>query len=157
VNVGRVCGGTQPNIVAERCEIEIDRRMIPGDREPLAEIRALVDATCGGVEGLESEVIEMPMTSIVPHTALETAADSTLAAAAGAAAREAGHSEPVFTGVTYWTDGGHLAANGIETVILGPGDIAYAHGPREHVEIAQLDRAAEVYRGIVARLLLDGT
>ncbi|MCX6101334.1 MAG: M20/M25/M40 family metallo-hydrolase, partial [Candidatus Bipolaricaulota bacterium] len=30
VSVGRISGGTEPNIVAERCEIDVDRRTLPG-------------------------------------------------------------------------------------------------------------------------------
>ena len=150
VNVGRVCGGTQPNIVAERCEIDIDRRMVPSDIEPLAEIERIVAEICGGVDGLSYEVVESPMTSVVPHTALETSPSSPLAKAA----LEAGLPDPAPIGVTYWTDGGHLAENGIETIILGPGDIAHAHGPRDHVEIAQLRRAVEIYTHIARQLLV---
>ncbi|MGB2982994.1 MAG: M20 family metallopeptidase [Candidatus Bipolaricaulia bacterium] len=156
VSVGRVCGGTQPNIVAEGCEIDIDRRMVPGDNDPLAELRSIVESVCGGVEGLAFDVVEMPMTSAVPHTPLETSGNSPLAEAALAAsalAADGSEESPAAIGVTYWTDGSHLADHGIQTIVLGPGDIANAHGPRDHVEIAQLERAVDVYRGIALRLL----
>lgn len=152
VNVGRVCGGTQPNIVAERCEIDIDRRTVPGDDDALAEIRELVEGICSGVDGLASDVEEMAMTSVVPHVALETSPDAPLARAAIAAiASNDLPAEPI--GVTYWTDGGHLAASGIETVVLGPGEIANAHGPSDRVPIEQLRAAVDVYGAIARRLL----
>jgi len=155
VSVGRVCGGTQPNIVAETCEIDIDRRMVPGDTDPLTELQTLVKCVCGGVDGLAYEVVEMPMTSVVPHTPLETAACSPVAEAALAAVAQAagspGPSAPV--GVTYWTDGSHLADHGIDTIVLGPGDIADAHGPRDRVEVGELERSPDVYRAIASRLL----
>ena len=151
VNVGRVCGGTQPNIVAERCEIDIDRRMVPGDLAPLAEIEKVVAEVCAGIEGLAYEVVESPMTSVVPHTPLETPIVSPLAQAAMAA--DLPDPEPI--GVTYWTDGSHLADNGVETIVLGPGDIANAHGPRDHVEIAQLERAVGIYTSIASQLLIE--
>jgi glutamate carboxypeptidase len=47
VNVGRVVGGTRPNVVAERCTLEVDVRAV--EREALeiaeAEIRAIAEAT----------------------------------------------------------------------------------------------------------------
>ena len=154
VSVGRICGGTQPNIVAETCEIDVDRRMVPGDDGVVAELRSIVAAVCDGVEGLAYDVAEMPLTSVVPHTPLETRCDAPIAEAAIAAAQAAvGPERATPVGVTYWTDGGHLAEGGIETVVLGPGDIAHAHGPREHVEIAELEAAVVVYRAIVERLL----
>ncbi|MFC2077563.1 M20 family metallopeptidase [Candidatus Bipolaricaulota bacterium] len=155
VSVGRVCGGTQPNIVAERCEIDIDRRMVPGDVDPLRELRGVVEGVCGGVEGLSYDVVEMPMTSVVPHTPLETAEDSPLAQAAlAAAALTASSLEPgAPVGVTYWTDGSHLADHGIETIVLGPGDIADAHGPRDRVPVEELEAAVQIYTAIARRLL----
>jgi len=152
VSVGRICGGTQPNIVAEQCEIEIDRRYLPGEASPVPEIREIVAAVCDTVEGLSYDVVEMPMTSKVPHVPLSTSPDSHLARAALETCRQAGlPAEPI--GVAYWSDGGHLAANGIGTIVLGPGDIANAHGPRDHVAIEELSTAARLYREIVLRLL----
>ena len=152
VNVGRVSGGTQPNIVAERCEIDVDRRTVPGDDDPVTELRDLVESLCCDVDGLAFDVAEMPMTSLVPHTALETSADSPVARAAMKACLDAGlPDDPV--GVTYWTDGGHLAANGIETIILGPGDIADAHGPSDRVRMASLESAVTIYCDVARRLM----
>jgi acetylornithine deacetylase/succinyl-diaminopimelate desuccinylase len=170
VSVGRLCGGTEPNIVAERCEIDVDRRTLPGEggsasgsdavgtdsvgRDTVGEVRRVVAAICDGVEGLTYEVYETERTSTVPHVALGTAPDSPLVLAAAAACREAGlPSDPV--GVTYWTDGAHLAANRIETVILGPGDIANAHGPNDHVAVDDLVKAGEVYLRIAQQLLRE--
>jgi acetylornithine deacetylase/succinyl-diaminopimelate desuccinylase-like protein len=88
----------------------------------------------------------------VPHVALGTSPDGRLAKAATAACRDVGlPADPV--GVTYWTDGAHLAANGTETVILGPGDIADAHGPSDHVRIDDIITAASIYLHIAHALL----
>jgi len=152
VSVGRVCGGTQPNIVAEQCEIDIDRRTLPGEDDALSELRAIVDGLCQGVPGLSYEIREMAMTATVPHVALSTPPDAPIAVAAVQSAQALGlPDEPI--GVTYWTDGGHLAANGIQTIVLGPGDIADAHGPNDRVAVEDLTRASELYAGIVDRLI----
>ena len=152
VSVGRICGGTEPNIVAEHCELDVDRRTLPGETDALAEVRELVASICDNVAGLTYDVVEMDRTSIVPHVPLGTAPDSKLAKACAAACRDVGvPAEPV--GVTYWTDGAHLAANGIETVILGPGDIAHAHGPNDHIRVADIEQAVRIYLGIAHALL----
>ena len=154
VSVGRISGGTEPNIVAERCEIDVDRRTLPGESDTVGEVQDVVAAICDGVEGLSHEVYETERTSTVPHVALGTAPDSPLALAAARACRSAGlPADPV--GVTYWTDGAHLAAGGIETLILGPGDIADAHGPNDHVVVADLVKAGEVYLRIALQLLRE--
>jgi acetylornithine deacetylase/succinyl-diaminopimelate desuccinylase len=157
VSVGRISGGTEPNIVAERCEIDVDRRTLPGEadsvgRDTVGEVQDVVAAICDGVEGLSYEVYETERTSTVPHVALGTAPDSPLVLAVAAACREASlPADPV--GVTYWTDGAHLAANGIATLILGPGDIADAHGPNDHVRVDDIIKAADVYCHLCADLL----
>jgi len=156
INIGRICGGTLPNIVAENCEIEIDRRYVPGEEAPLDEIRELVSAICAPVEGLKCEVIEMPMTRDVPHVPLGTAAETKLAKAAAQVCRQTGLDEAPI-GVTYWSDGGHLAANGIETIVFGPGSITDAHSARDHVEIEDLNTAADWYRRIAIELLVPGS
>jgi succinyl-diaminopimelate desuccinylase len=154
VSVGRICGGTEPNIVAERCELYVDRRTLPGEIDALAEVRALVASICDRVDGLSYEIVEMDRTSVVPHVALGTPPDSKLVKACAAACRDVGvPAEPV--GVTYWTDGAHLAASGIETVILGPGDIAHAHGPNDRVQIADLLKARDIYLRIADALLRE--
>ena len=45
-----------------------------------------------------------------------------------------------------WTDGALLAAfGGIPSVVLGPGDLAVAHSPREFVPLAEVAEAARIY------------
>jgi len=153
VSVGRISGGTHPNIVAEHCQIEIDRRILPNEDEALSEIRQLVADICDPIDGLAWEVEEMLETAIVPHVALGTAANAVITQVAQAVCQQMGlPHEPV--GVTYWTDGGHLAACGVETLILGPGDIANAHGPHDRVETSELTMAVDIYGDLIRRILL---
>ena len=146
VNVGRLCGGTQPNIGAERCEVHIDRRTLPSESQPLREIEEIVADVCTR-HGVTAIVEEMPLTAVVPHVALGTSPSAPVAQAAIRAAEALGlDKEPI--GLTYWTDGGHLGASGVDTLVIGPGDIRYAHGPTEHVPVAELDQAAALYERI---------
>ncbi len=152
VSVGRISGGTKPNIVAETCELDIDRRTLPSEANPVEEVGALVAEICDAVEGLTYTVSEMPATSVVPHSPLVTPPQAILAKAVTQACRDLSlDDQPI--GVTYWTDGGVLAAAGIETVILGPGDIALAHGPNEAVPIRELGKAAQLYANVTLHLL----
>ena len=152
VSVGRICGGTKPNIVAETCELDIDRRILPGESDTIEEIRALVDKICGNVDGLRVAVELLPQSGVVPHGPLETDPTLPLAKSVAKACRELNLDDrPI--GVTYWTDGGVLATAGIETVVLGPGDIALAHSPQESVPVLELTLAARTYTAAVSRLL----
>jgi len=151
VSVGRLCGGTQPNIVAERCEVHIDRRTLPSESQPLHEVQEIVADICKR-HRVTAVVEEMPLTAVVPHVALGTSSSTLVAQAAFGAAEALGlNAAPI--GLTYWTDGGHLGAAGVDTLVIGPGDIRYAHGPTEHVPIAELDQAAALYERIALERL----
>jgi len=152
VSVGRISGGIKPNIVAETCELDIDRRTLPGEANPVEDVRTLVSEICDEVEDLTYSVSEMPATAVVPHSPLVTSSEAILAKAVTQACRDLSlDDQPI--GLTYWTDGGVLAAAGIESVILGPGDIALAHGPKEAVPVGELGKATQLYANVTLHLL----
>jgi len=134
VNVGAIAGGRQPNIVPDRCTIDIDRRTIPGEtdsavkREILRFIRRRgLNATMADTKG---EAVAPPMQTD-PRLPLVRQF-----------LRATGQSRPL--GVDFFTDAGVLAAGGIPSVVFGPGDIAQAHTVDEWVAISQLERATQL-------------
>jgi acetylornithine deacetylase/succinyl-diaminopimelate desuccinylase-like protein len=130
VNVGSICGGTQPNIVPDRCGIGVDRRTLPGEteRSVCREIAALLRA-----QKLDAQVSSARLAPCLP---LETDAKLPLVRQF---LRSAGQSRPV--GVHYFCDAAVLSAGGIPSVVFGPGDIAQAHTADEWVSSAQLEQA----------------
>lgn len=152
VCIGRISGGTRPNIVPDRCEVEIDCRTLPGEDDLLPEVERIAERVCADLSGVSATVTLMEECSIVPHVPLETPASSPLARAAAEALASLGL-DPTPTGLTYWTDGAHLAATGTETIILGPGDIALAHSPDDAVSVAELTQAAQLFAGVACRVL----
>ena len=130
MNVGKISGGTQPNIVPDSCVIEIDRRTLPGETEKsvLAEIRALL-----ATKKLSAKISSA---KLAPALALET--DFKLPLVQNFL-RSAGQTRPA--GVDYFCDASVLSAAGIPSVVFGPGDIAQAHTADEWISLAQLERA----------------
>lgn len=51
--------------------------------------------------------------------------------------------------VDFWTEAALFAAGGYRAMVLGPGDISQAHAPDESVPLADLDRVATLYAGII--------
>jgi acetylornithine deacetylase len=51
--------------------------------------------------------------------------------------------------LAFWTEAALLSAAGIDCVVFGPGDIAHAHAPDEHVPIADLEKARATFAAIV--------
>lgn len=129
VNVGAICGGTQPNIVPDRCSIEIDRRMLPGETEAgiRREITALLRA--------KKLVASIATRKLGPAPALETNLKLPLVRHF---LQSVGQTKPV--GVDYFCDAAVLSAAGIPSVVFGPGDIAQAHTADEWISLASLER-----------------
>lgn len=142
VSVGRIGGGGQPNIVPDRCHIEVDRRTLPGEteagvcRELAAQLRA---------QGLVAKVNSVKG---VPCAPLETDLNLPLVRAF---LHSAGQRRPV--GVHYFCDAAVLAEAGIPSVVFGPGDIAQAHTADEWISLAQLDRGTLMLRRFLESLL----
>jgi len=145
-NVGTIRGGAGVNVVPDLCEIEIDRRLVPGDTS--AEVLHHVDAALDDLRAQHSAIRidrDPPFVDIPP---LETPHDARVVRAAQRAVAAAGLS-PDPLGVAYATDAAMLSGvGGIPSVVLGPGDIAQAHTNDEWIEIAQLEQAVGVYLGV---------
>jgi acetylornithine deacetylase len=124
-NVGRVEGGEKPNVVAARAEARFGVRPPPhlDPKQTLAGLAAL-----GGAGAFEHAFAGPPLA----------------ASPRASAACERLH-VPVGEPVDFWTEASLLAAAGIPSVVLGPGDIAQAHGPDEWVLLAELEAAAKLY------------
>jgi acetylornithine deacetylase/succinyl-diaminopimelate desuccinylase-like protein len=130
VNVGKISGGTQPNIVPDHCAIEFDRRTLPGETERgvIREITALLAA-----KKLRAKISSF---KIAPALPLETDPHLPLVQSL---MRCAGQARPL--GVDYFCDAAVLAAGGIPSVVFGPGNIAQAHTADEWISLAELERA----------------
>jgi acetylornithine deacetylase len=138
-------GGTAVNIVPDLCEIWVDRRVSPGEdpAEVLPAVRRVI-------EGLRAEAPGLRYTLGEPFLdgPLDPAGGEAFAARVQGALRDLGLDDTL-GGVGYGSDGSTLADAGIPVVLLGPGDIAQAHREDEFLEIAQLERAVEVYERLM--------
>ncbi|HEV2691663.1 MAG TPA: M20/M25/M40 family metallo-hydrolase [Verrucomicrobiae bacterium] len=141
VNVGKISGGTQPNIVPDVCTIEIDRRTLPGetDKSVRREIAAL----------LAAKKLSATFSSAKHAPALSLETDPKLPLVQSFL-RSVKQSRPA--GVDYFCDAAVLAAGGIPSVVFGPGDIAQAHTVDEWISLAELERAKDLLVGFFRTL-----
>lgn len=142
LNLGNVHGGDNPNRICAACELQFDLRVLPGmDAEAvLSSLRAEVARAIEGM-GLEMEArslhapvppFETPATS-----AIVRAAEELTGYAAGA--------------VSFGTEAPFLSEIGIETLVLGPGDIAVAHQPDEHLPLDRIEPCLDLLGGLIHR------
>ena len=132
VNISIIRGGSQINIVPAVCEIEVDRRTLPGeDHEKIqADLRRKFAAL-----PIETAVIRdcVPLLTDPANPFIQKMA------AAGTAA------EPVLlSGAPWFCDAAIFAAHGVPAVGFGPGSAGPAHTPDEFIELHHLFRATRI-------------
>jgi len=152
VNVALVAGGSAPNVVPDRCEVEIDRRIVPGEEDPdevLAPFRRLVDDLVAERPETRIEISLKDWTE-----AAETTGDSAIASLVrDAIAAETG-SPPPFVGFTGITDARFYINDAhIPTVIAGPGSLSLAHTANESIGVDEMVTAARAYARIFVGFL----
>ena len=147
-NVGLVSGGAQINFVPATCSIDIDRRLLPGEKADavLAHYQGLLDHLKSQHPTLDA-VMEPPM---IVDEALETPTDSAVVQLASTLVKELGRDgRPA--GVPYGSDASKLSRQGVPSIIIGPGNIDQAHGAVEFVDLAQVELAEKFHRNFIER------
>jgi acetylornithine deacetylase/succinyl-diaminopimelate desuccinylase-like protein len=128
INVGVIRGGSQPNIVPDRCSIEVDRRTLPGETAPGVKREIVAFLRRHGVRATLDDV------KGVPEPALETDPE---AGSVKDFMRAVGRTKTL--GVHYFCDAAIIAMGGTPCVVFGPGNIAQAHTAREWISLASLE------------------
>jgi len=146
LNLGRIQGGDNPNRICAECELQIDLRPLPG--MDLGELRS--DLTRRLQQLLRDSELKLEMeTNFDGIAAMETAATAPIILAAEELSGESAIS------ASFGTEGPYLHQLGIETVILGPGDIEQAHQPDEYLAMERIQPMVEILQGMVRRFCLE--
>lgn len=148
LNIGLIEGGIQVNTVPDRCAIEVDRRMLPGESKESVwnEFGEVLDALRAADRELEVEMEEPKLYSFP----LETDEHERVVTTAQEACRQT-TGRGMIVGVPFGTDASKLSRVGIPSIVLGPGSIDQAHSAVEFVDLDQVVQAAEIY----ARMMLS--
>ena len=142
VSVGTIRGGTGTNVVPDSCEIQVDRRTMPGEtcEAIFADLQARLASIPGGVE----------LTLLKEGPAFHTDACAELPRRLGSAMAAAG-AKFALESAAWCSDAGVLARACGQTVVWGPGSIAQAHTTDEYIELSQLATGAEAIREFLRR------
>jgi acetylornithine deacetylase len=156
---GAVCtittihGGTQVNIVPDRCVIEIDRRLAPGETAEGA--TAALQRVLEAVRGTDADMriaLEMfrdapplnPQASVAFLPIVQRVLEA--------------HGMPgTAIGAPFATHAGDLAAAGLPALVFGPGEPYPAHTKDEYVSLKDIRKGAEVYLSLMRASLGQGS
>ncbi len=139
LSVGRIDGGTSVNTVPDQCRIEIDRRLLPGEKMDAA-WQHLHDYLRRHVDPSLAFSFAAPW---LAAPALSAAGSEELVARLGTAIDGVIGTHQV-QAVPYGTDAAPLAESGIPSVVFGPGDIARAHTCDEWAPLEEVEQASEI-------------
>ncbi len=145
LNLGHIHGGDNPNRICGCCELHIDLRPLPGME--LDELRDTLNRrlhTLLGETRLGWEVHRLFEGTPSMHTPKSSAI-------VAAAEKLTGHDSEA---VAFCTEGPYLNALGMETIILGPGDIDQAHQPDEYLALERLQPTVALLQGLIRKFCL---
>ena len=153
INVGRIEGGTNTNVVPGKVVLKVDRRMIP-EEDPTAveaKLRSLIERAASGQPSITVEIQRLLLArSMQPLPGNKPLVDSLCAHATALLGEKVEAS-----GTPLYTDARLFAERGIPAVIYGAGPrtVLESNAKRadEHIVLEDLRRATKV----VARTLFD--
>lgn len=146
LNIGHICGGDAPNRIPALCDLHIDLRFLPGmSIEGLRERihRAVETALAGTDYGLDVH----PLFDGTPAHGCDAGA-----AICRAAERLTGHAAGT---VDFATEAGYFGALGMETIIMGPGDIDCAHQPDEFLPLDRVEPTIDHLAALIHRFCVE--
>jgi succinyl-diaminopimelate desuccinylase len=144
VNAALISGGSAPNVVPDRCEVDIDRRTVPGE-DDAEEVLAPFTRLAGSIR---EEHPEVDVSFVVREwvEAAEAPADSAIARLVRESVAVETGSRPADVGLTAITDARfYINEAHMPAVICGPGSLTQAHTANEWVEVEELTAAARIY------------
>ena len=146
MNLGSVHGGDNPNRICAECELKLDVRVLPGMEIPDVRMQirqAAKDAIADtGLNLIFDELYE----GLPP---MQTAVESDIIKFS----EELSQSEAC--SVAFGTEGPYLNAMGMETVVLGPGDISVAHQANEYISLDRIQPMSNILSGLVKKICID--
>lgn len=146
INVSKIEGGVQVNLVPERARILLDRRLIPGERRE--DVFREMDEVIAEARVRLPHLLATQCEPLMVDPCLETPVGHPLVRSAlGVSSRLGASGRPV--GVPYCTDGSKLSEAGIATIVAGAGSIDQAHTADEWMDLAELGRGARFYADLM--------
>jgi len=146
LNFGHIHGGDNPNRICGECELQIDIRPLPG--MSLTECREELTNRVNNI--VDTKNYKISIKSLINGT--ESMLTPTSSAIIKASEKLTGNLAET---AAYCTEAPYYNSMGIDTVILGPGNIAQAHQPDEYIEMASLEPTVTLLKNLIEKFCLN--
>jgi acetylornithine deacetylase len=133
-------GGEGLSTYAPVCELQIERRTIPGEtvQQAVAEVQSIVDRLSA-----EDQSFCAIVECFFSREPFEVAREAAIVQHLVSAVHSEANKQPKYMGDTPWMDAALLSAAGVETVVYGPAG-AGAHAIEEWVELESVYEVSSV-------------
>ena len=146
MNLGHIHGGDNPNRICGACELHIDVRPLPG--MVLEDLRDELKHRLQQAlpeQGFKLETFPLfsgiPATETDEHSAIIKAAEKLTGHIAGS--------------VAFGTEAPYFNQLGMETLVLGPGNIDQAHQPDEYLETKTIKPTLDLLRKFIYQFCIE--
>lgn len=149
MEVTMIKGGDKSNVIPEKCDIVIDRRLVRGETvdSAFAEMRRIVSRIGKKIDARMDVELKCayPPSGVNESEKIVSVARSSLLSL-GLPDTPVGFP----AGCDMWS----FTKKGIPAIVLGPGSLEQAHVIDEYIEISQLNMAVKVYESIIRSVTL---
>jgi acetylornithine deacetylase len=145
LNLGCIHGGDNPNRICGQCRLEFDLRLLPG-MEIAAMREEILQRVLPIAERHDVKATIKPLFAGLPAFYTDPANELVKTAE-----RLTGNSA---ASVAFGTEAPLLQRLGMDTIILGPGDIDQAHQPDEYLALDRLQPCIDTLRGLIRHYCL---
>jgi acetylornithine deacetylase len=149
VHCSLISGGVELSTYPDRCTLEIERRMLPG--ETPAAVKGEIETMLADLRAASSD-FRATYTQFFERSPLEVPDDAPIVRAIDAAATPMLGAAPTHTGMSGWTDAQVLDGAGIQSVLFGPGSepdpaattLSAAHAAVEYASISSVATCSRI-------------
>jgi len=146
LNLGHIHGGDNPNRICAECELHIDLRPLPG--MSIEHLRKEIHQRVLDIAGkLKLQATFNPLFAGIE--AMQTDASSPIVKTCEQLTNAKAGS------VAFGTEGPYLKQFGIDTLILGPGDIGQAHQPDEYLSLDRIPPTIEILKNLIQKFCVE--
>ena len=141
MNIGTIKGGVKTNVVADSCEVTIDRRFLPQENPDSVtkEFTDIIKELEGTDPNFKAE-FQVPLIG----APINTSPDEKIVNIAQQVCSSLNLRSELI-GYKQASDGRFYSEKGIPTIILGPSDPKVGHTPNEHVKLDAVITATKIY------------